>query len=151
MLVNFSDETLNVPKATLLGIAEELSESLVKKINARSEFNSNMPTKEPRKRINEALYHKLLHGNLDDLTQEERQQTEPIILKCAHVFHDKETNDFKETKVIEHQIVGNANRLGDHSVEPHMPGDTRCGHKCRKCLTKSLFGTVILPGQPRQS
>jgi hypothetical protein len=33
MLDNFSDEELTVPKATILGVAEEISESLVDKIN----------------------------------------------------------------------------------------------------------------------
>lgn len=31
MLENFSDEALTVPKATVLGVAEEISEGLVKK------------------------------------------------------------------------------------------------------------------------
>jgi len=29
-------------------------------------------------------------------------------MKYAHVFHDENTNDFKGTKVTEHQIVGDA-------------------------------------------
>jgi len=34
---------------------------------------------------------------------------EPILLKYAHVFHDEETNDFKGTNVIEHEIpIGDA-------------------------------------------
>jgi hypothetical protein len=36
MVANFSQETLTVPKATILGIAEEVSEPLVDKINANS-------------------------------------------------------------------------------------------------------------------
>jgi len=32
MLTNFSDEALTVPKATVLGVAEEISESVVDKI-----------------------------------------------------------------------------------------------------------------------
>jgi len=30
---------------------------------------------------------------------------EPILIKYAHIFHDEETNDFKGTNLIEHQIV----------------------------------------------
>jgi len=30
---------------------------------------------------------------------------EPVLMKYAHVFHDEESNDFKDTDVIEHQIV----------------------------------------------
>ena len=61
MLANFSDETLTVPNATVLGIAERISESLVEKINVRSEAKLNEPAKPPRKRKNEILYDKLLH------------------------------------------------------------------------------------------
>ena len=43
------------------------------------------------------------------MSQEERQILEPVLLKYAHVFHDEETNDFKGTDIIEHQIpVGDA-------------------------------------------
>jgi hypothetical protein len=46
MVANFSQETLTVPKATILGIAEEVSEPLVDKINA----NSDSPTGPRRKK-----------------------------------------------------------------------------------------------------
>jgi len=43
------------------------------------------------------------------LTPEDRQHIEPVLRKYAHVFHDEESNDFKETKAIEHEIlVGDA-------------------------------------------
>jgi len=55
------------------------------------------------------LYDKLLQGKLDHLTQEDRQHIQPVLRKYAHVFHDEASNDFKETKAIEHQIlVGDA-------------------------------------------
>jgi len=37
MLANFSDQTLTVPKPTVLGIAEEASEPLIDRINQRKE------------------------------------------------------------------------------------------------------------------
>jgi hypothetical protein len=37
MLANFSDQTLTVPKPTVLGIAEEPSEPLIDRINQRKE------------------------------------------------------------------------------------------------------------------
>jgi len=73
MLVNFSDEALTIPKTTVLGIAEGISESLVDKINARPEANSTEPAKPPRKRNNETLSNKPLQGKLDHLTPEERE------------------------------------------------------------------------------
>ena len=70
MAANFSDEALYIPKATVLGIAEGISESMVDKINAKSEANLIEPVKPPRKRRNETLCNKLLQGKLDHLTQE---------------------------------------------------------------------------------
>jgi hypothetical protein len=43
MQANFSDEELTVLKDTLLGVAEEMSESLGIKINSRSDVNSTEP------------------------------------------------------------------------------------------------------------
>ena len=46
------------------------------------------------------------------LTPGDRQHIEPVLRKNAHVFHDEESNDFKEINVIEHQIlVGDANPM----------------------------------------
>jgi hypothetical protein len=47
MIACFSDEALTIPKATVLGIAEGISESLVDKINARSETDFIEPAKPP--------------------------------------------------------------------------------------------------------
>jgi hypothetical protein len=93
MLAKFSNETVTVPKAIVVGLAVEVPESLVDKINARSQPDSQTPTKPPRQRKNEALYSKLLQGKLDHLSQEDRQHIEPVLLKYAHVFHDEDTND----------------------------------------------------------
>jgi hypothetical protein len=109
MLANFSDQTLTVLKSTVLGIAEEASEALIDGLNQRKEPDSYRPQKPQRKRKNEALYRKLLNGKLDHLSQEDRELIEPILLKYAHVFHDEETNDFKGTNFMEHEIpIGDA-------------------------------------------
>jgi hypothetical protein len=95
MLTKFSDETLIVPESTLLGIAEEVSHS-IDKINVRTEANSSEPSKPPRKRKNEILYTKLLHGKLDHLSPEHRRHIEPVVVKYAQVFHDEERNASSE-------------------------------------------------------
>ena len=74
MAANVSDEAPTIPMATVLGIAEGISESLVHKINARSETNLIEPAKPPRKRRNETLYNKHLHGKLDHITPQERER-----------------------------------------------------------------------------
>ena len=72
MIVNFTNKELTVPKATILGVAEEMSESIVDKINAQTECNADIPTKPPRTMRNEALYNKLLQRKVDHLTSEDR-------------------------------------------------------------------------------
>ena len=105
MVANFSNEPLTLPKSTVLGVAEGVAESLVDRINT----DADQPQKPQRKRKNAALYEKLLRNKLDHLSREEKQILEPVLLKYAHVFHDEETNDFKGTNIIEHEIlVGDA-------------------------------------------
>jgi len=50
MLANFSNEPMTIPKSTILGVAEEVSESLIDGINANAESSMNTPTKPPRKK-----------------------------------------------------------------------------------------------------
>ena len=104
ILANFTDVELTVPKAMVLGVAEEMSESLVNDINEVQMPAKSEPNKPPRRRKNKAIYQKLLQGKLDHLTEEERQAIEPILLKYAHVFHDEETNDLPRTNIVEHHI-----------------------------------------------
>jgi len=101
MLANFSEETLTVPKHTVLGVAQQVSEELIDKINAESESDTDKPL---TRKKNEALYKKLLLGKLDHLTNEDRRHIEPIQEKYEHLFHDEEENDFKRTNEMEHQI-----------------------------------------------
>jgi len=50
------------------------------------------------------LYRKLLNGKLEHLKQEDRELIHPGFLKYAHIFHDKDTNEFTGTSDIEHEI-----------------------------------------------
>ena len=45
MLANFSEETLTVPKHTILGIAQQVSEELVNEINRESESETDKQKK----------------------------------------------------------------------------------------------------------
>jgi hypothetical protein len=87
MVANFSDEQLIIPKATVLGVAEEITEELVERINPRDPLTSDPLNVKQKKKRNE-LYMKLLHGKLDHLPVKERQLIEPVLLKYAHLFHD---------------------------------------------------------------
>ena len=78
MLANFSEETLTVPKRTVLGIAQQISEKTINEINRENE-----PETYKRKmgKRNEALYRKLLPGKLNHLSPEDRRHIEPILEK----------------------------------------------------------------------
>ena len=83
MLANFSHGTLTLPKSTVLGVAEEVSEELVDKINKPEQTSLDSPARPRRKRKNEALYRKLLGGETRPFTPEERQKIEPVLQKYA--------------------------------------------------------------------
>jgi len=103
MVANISSEELTIPKATVLGVAEEISEPLVDRINAGNGSELGLMTSQQRKRRNMALNQKLLEGKLDHLSKEERELIEPVLLEYYHVFHDEESSDFKGTDIIEHR------------------------------------------------
>jgi hypothetical protein len=87
VLANFSNTPLHVPKSTMIGLAEPISETLVNQV----------PDKEPTKEgnnCNNALYRKLLKGKLDHLPKADREVFEPVLIKYARLFHDEESNDF---------------------------------------------------------
>jgi hypothetical protein len=149
MVANFSDEALTIPKATVLGIAEGISESLVGKINARSETNLIEPAKPPRKRKNETLYKNLLHGKLDHRTPEERAHIEPVLIKYAHVFHDEDSNDFKGTTVIEHHIhVGDAQPIRRPQYKTPYALKDKMEQQVQKMLQKGVIRPASRPGRP---
>jgi hypothetical protein len=89
LLANFTKETLTIPKATVLGISEEVSEQLVDEINPGNKTDLQAPPKPPRQKKKEVLYDKLLQSKLDNLNQEDRLNLESILRKFAHVFMTK--------------------------------------------------------------
>jgi hypothetical protein len=62
MVAIVSDESHTIPKKTVLGVAEQIAEPLVNRINAESRSDTNSPLRPLRKRNNEVLYQKLLYG-----------------------------------------------------------------------------------------
>jgi hypothetical protein len=90
LLTKFSEETLTIPKATILGIAEEVPEQLIDKINSRSHTDPQTPPRPPRQKKSDVLYRKLLQGKLDHLTEDDRLRIEQALQRFAHVFHDED-------------------------------------------------------------
>ena len=74
MLVNFSEETLTVPKHTILGIAQQVSEELIDKRNAESEPDSDRPL---TRKTNEVLNKKLLTRELDFVVEHPAEKRWP--------------------------------------------------------------------------
>ena len=70
-------------------MVEEITEELVARFNTRDYTISDPLSYKERKKRNESLYRKLLHGKLDHLPVKERQLIEPVLLKYAHLFHDE--------------------------------------------------------------
>jgi hypothetical protein len=75
------------------------------KTNAEDKERPSSQDLVSRKRRNEYLYKRLLKGKLNHLTEEERMVIEPALVEYANVFHDAETNDFKGTDLVEHEIL----------------------------------------------
>ena len=67
MVANFSNEELTIPKATVLGIAKEVSEEIVDRINVRENREPQALGNREKEIRNETLYKKLLEGKLDHL------------------------------------------------------------------------------------
>jgi hypothetical protein len=119
--------------------------------NLADKVNTTEPIKPPRKRKNEVIYSKLLKGKLNHLTPEDRLHIEPVLVKYAHIFHDEETNDFKGTRVIEHQIpVGDAQPIRRPHTERRMHFEARWNNKCRKCSKRALSVKVTPRDQHRR-
>jgi hypothetical protein len=100
-----SKEELIIPKSTESGIAEEATEELIDRINARDSSRPQPQNHQQKEKRNKTLYKELLEGKLDQLSETAKQTIEPLLINYAHVFHDEHTDDFKGTDVIEHQIL----------------------------------------------
>jgi hypothetical protein len=83
VVAKVSDESLTIPKKTVLSVAEQITEPIVNRINAESKNDTNLPVRTQRKRRNEDLYEKLLHGKLDHLAQKEKFNRANTSKRCA--------------------------------------------------------------------
>jgi hypothetical protein len=66
----FSKEELTIPKATVLGVAKEITEAFLNKINAENQPKSDVDNDRQGNKRNELLYRKLVLGKLDHLSEE---------------------------------------------------------------------------------
>jgi hypothetical protein len=80
-LANFSNTPLHVPKSTVMGLAETISETVVNLVNPTVQADK-VPTKEGNT-CNSALYRKLLKDKLDHLPRADRRVLEPILIQVC--------------------------------------------------------------------
>jgi hypothetical protein len=109
MVANFSAEPLDLPKDSVVGTAEEMTESIV----AMLDCNNGRPsgegtTKSTPNKVNSKTK-QYLRDSLAHLSDEERAETEPVLMRYAHVFHGEESGEFGKTDLVRHRIeTGNA-------------------------------------------
>jgi hypothetical protein len=107
MIANFSDEESTLPKGTILGVAQEITENIVVSVSdeeitnrgTEQTFNSGSSKVVPKgfkKYIDEKLAH---------LSSAERKILDPVLIKYARISYEDEDNDFKSTSVVVHKIV----------------------------------------------
>jgi len=105
MIASFSEEKLTLPKGTVLGVAQEVSKNSTVTVDDEEETNKGTDrtffrgNKEVPRWLRKYLDEKLAH-----LSSAERKIIEPVLIKCADIFHDEVSNDFKSTSVIVHKV-----------------------------------------------
>jgi hypothetical protein len=108
MLVNFSHEEIVIPKATVIGVAEEISPSLIAALNEdeKSKPEGGNARRKPVNTVKNSDKHKAyVQEAVSHLSGEEKQVMEAVLLKYGHVFHDESKGTFPGTDVIEHRII----------------------------------------------
>jgi hypothetical protein len=108
IVVNFCHEEIELPKATILDVAEEISPSLVAEINGVERRDSNTKVK-ARSEVNsvatDSVFKQYLKEKLGHLNAEERAVMKQVLRKYRHVFHREGSNDFKGTDLVKHEII----------------------------------------------
>ena len=110
MVVNFSQEEIVLPNATVVGVAEAISPCVVAEINDSDSHRSppcivNGKVRTKRDANTESKYSEYLEGVLGHLTRKERAVLEPVLRKYRHVFHDLKAAEFKGTDIVEHRVI----------------------------------------------
>jgi hypothetical protein len=102
MVVHFTHEAVKLPKATVLGVGEPVSEALIAAINDKPFGRAG---NRPRNTKMNPEFRKYLDGKLSHLSPSERAVIEPVLVKYQGIFYVEGSNDFKGTDLVEHRIV----------------------------------------------
>jgi len=108
MVANFSHEEIELPNATVLGLAEETSASIVAAINGKEPLSvsQNGKTRQKVSTVGKDTWFQVyLRDRLVHVNPEERSILEPILVKYRHVFHREGSNEFRGTDMAEYKII----------------------------------------------
>ena len=107
MVINYSHEK-KLPKAAVLGLAEETSARIVAAINDEELLSVRQNGKTPPRVSTpgkDTWFKEYLRDRLGHLNREERAILEPVMAKYRHVFHSEGSNEFQGTDLVEHKII----------------------------------------------
>jgi hypothetical protein len=125
MVVNFSHEEIGLPKATVLGLAEETAAIIVAAINDKEPLSVSQIGKTPQRvsTVGKDKWFKgYLRGSLGHLNSEKRSVLEPVLAIYRYVFHREGSNEFRGTDLAEHKIISrNARPIRKPPTVCHLP------------------------------
>jgi hypothetical protein len=107
VITNFSHEEIELPKATVLGVADVTSEELIASINDDDAFDKSLSDKLSRFTTNSRVdrdFQAHLTDRLAHLSREERSVIEPVLIRYRRVFQTDGSLDFPGIDVVEHRI-----------------------------------------------
>jgi hypothetical protein len=102
MVVNFTHEVVQLPKATVLGRGEQVSEALKAAINDNP---SGQAENRPRNTKINTEFRRYLDEKLSQLSPSERAIIEPVLVKYQGIFYVEGSNDFKGTDLVENRLI----------------------------------------------
>jgi hypothetical protein len=141
VLANFRDEELTITKATTLGTAQEISEQLLipfKEPVLEETSTENTFTTNENKQAISPKFRNYLDEKLGHISSAERKYVEPVLIRYLHIFHNEESDEFKGTDLVEHQILTAHLRLESLSTEFHLLSEKRWIIKSGICLKREL-------------
>jgi hypothetical protein len=143
LIVNFSHEEIEVPKATVLGMAEKISESPVAALNDEPTGELNKGSRHTKV---VPSFREYLNDKLGHLSREEREAIEPVLLRYRNIFHVQVTNDFKGTDLIEHRIItGNAKPIRKKTYRVPYALREEMNTQVKDMLKKGIIETSSSP------
>jgi hypothetical protein len=90
IIANFSDEEIVLPKPTVIGVAEEISEGLVASNNDGHGFETLHKGKTAKQSVEFRNY---FNEKLEHLNSKERSVLETVLQKYMHVLNEEGSNE----------------------------------------------------------